>query len=169
MALVCSCRAVLTQSKKLEAETSSMRKTGQLWMDSLSREKLEKGKPMPDIERKWSVAQWTLLFFHYLDPNQTLQIVLWRTSLTAENLSAILITENMAPLLICLLIQLEAAKGKLVPGDGGSGVGFHWITKHWAAAVAPASLHLRLTRLWTTCVGAVVHLNCSHMCDTCMP
>ena len=151
---------------RLKDKTSPMRQTLNGCPPSW---KLEKGKLMPGTERKWSVAHWTLLFFHYLDPNQTLQIVLWRTSLTAENLSTIIITEGMAPVLIRLLVQLEAAKGKLVPGDGGSGIGFHWITKHGAAAVAPASLHLGLTRLWTTCVGAVIHLNCSHMPDTCMP
>lgn len=47
--------------------------------------------------------------------------------LTVENPAPILITEHTASFLIFLFVQLEAAKGKLAPGDGGGKAGFHWI------------------------------------------
>lgn len=86
-----------------------------------------------------------------LDPDQTLETLSQRwfeplCTLTAENLSAILITESMRTILI--LIQLKAAKGELVPGYRGIRIRLYWITKHQgAAAVAPVGLYLRLTGL----------------------
>lgn len=54
--------------------------------------------------------------------------------LTAENVSDILIAEGMGSILICLLIQLEAAKGKRVSWYGGTRISLRWATKHHGAA-----------------------------------